>query len=189
MKNKESKTPWPPMRQMPCVHHDARPPGAEVCLLVVHCIALPPGTFGGDAVADFFGGTLDIGAHPYYETLRGLRVSAHFFIHRNGAVLQFVDVRRRAWHAGESVWRGCCNCNDFSLGVELEGDEALPYCDVQYDSLAALVRAAAAHYPNIQVAGHEHIAPGRKNDPGPLFDWQRLFALVGKEYDGRDVGI
>jgi len=177
--------PWPNAVRKPCEHHDARPAGAEVCLLVVHSIALPPGEYGGSAVIDFFGGNLDYNAHPYYEKLRDLRVSAHFFIRRDGEIIQFVDIERRAWHAGESSWRGRSACNDFSVGVELEGDEKDSYTDSQYDSLAALSKAAAARYPGLYITGHSDIAPGRKSDPGPLFDWARLFAMVGEQHDGR----
>jgi AmpD protein len=151
-----------------------------VTLLVVHSISLPPGVYGGRQIEELFTNRLDWDGHPYFDTIRGLQVSAHFLVRRDGEVVQFVSCDRRAWHAGASVWRGRANCNDFSVGVELEGVEGERFEDAQYDALLALARALARRYPIAAVAGHEHIAPGRKADPGPGFDWERLQrALAG----------
>ena len=158
---------------------DARPRGVVPSLVVVHGISLPPRTFGGDGVARLFTNTLDAAAHPYYATLAQLRVSAHFFIRRNGALLQFVPCVARAWHAGVSSWRGRGRCNDFSIGIELEGTDDVAYTSVQYTMLAALLRALKRRYPIEAAVGHSDVAPGRKTDPGPAFDWDRLARLVG----------
>ncbi len=165
---------------IPSPNRDERPAGAAVELLVIHNISLPPGVFGGDAVIDLFLNRLDPRAHPYYETIATLRVSAHFFIRRDGALLQFVPCGMRAWHAGQSSWRGRERCNDFSIGIELEGSDDLAYSDAQYDRLAVLARALHARYPIVASAGHCDIAPGRKTDPGPLFDWHRYFRETAK---------
>ncbi|MCK0510564.1 1,6-anhydro-N-acetylmuramyl-L-alanine amidase AmpD [Aromatoleum buckelii] len=159
-------------------NYDARPAGCEVRLVVVHAISLPPDEFGGPGVSQLFTNALDPAAHPYYATIRDLRVSAHFFIARDGRLMQFVSADRRAWHAGASNWRGRERCNDFSLGIELEGCDTLPFETAQYERLAALVRTLCAHYPIEDVVGHSDIAPGRKTDPGPFFDWERLGALL-----------
>jgi len=153
---------------------DDRPPGTEITLLVIHSISLPPGEFGGEGVVRLFTNTLDWAAHPFYATLRGLRVSAHFLVRRNGAIIQFVPCGRRAWHAGQSSWRGRASCNDFSIGVELEGVDTRPYTERQYARLATLVAALRRRYPITEIVGHSDIAPGRKTDPGPAFDWARL---------------
>jgi AmpD protein len=153
---------------------DDRPPATAITLLVIHGISLPPGRFSGDGVARLFTNTLDWAAHPFYETLRGLRVSAHFFVRRTGEVVQFVACGRRAWHAGPSAWRGRELCNDFSIGVELEGIDTRPYTRRQYLQLARLVIALRRRYPIADVVGHSDIAPGRKTDPGPAFDWERV---------------
>jgi N-acetyl-anhydromuramoyl-L-alanine amidase len=153
---------------------DERPAGTRISLVVVHGIALPPSRFGGDGVARLFTNKLDAGAHPYYATIADLRVSAHFFIRRDGALNQFVPCARRAWHAGQSSWRGRDRCNDFSIGIELEGADDVPYASAQYVVLARLVRALKRRYPIRDVVGHSDIAPGRKTDPGPAFDWQRF---------------
>jgi N-acetyl-anhydromuramoyl-L-alanine amidase len=158
---------------IPSPNKDERPAGMAVELLVIHNISLPPGVFGGDAVIDLFLNRLDPRAHPYYETIAGLRVSAHFFIRRDGALLQFVPCTRRAWHAGQSSWRGRERCNDFSVGIELEGTDDLAFSDAQYERLAALATALYARYPITASVGHSDIAPGRKTDPGPAFDWPR----------------
>jgi len=157
---------------------DARPAGESITLMVIHGISLPPGEFGGDAIQKFFSDTLDCGAHPYFEGLRGLRVSAHFLIRRDGGILQFVPCEQRAWHAGVSRHAGRERCNDFSIGVELEGSDDVAYEDLQYEALARLTRALRKRYPIADVVGHSDIAPGRKTDPGPSFDWQRLRALL-----------
>lgn len=153
---------------------DERPAGAQVSLLVVHNISLPPGEFGGPEVAGLFLNTLDYGSHPWLERLRGLRVSAHFFIRRSGHINQFVSTDRRAWHAGVSRFAGRERCNDFSIGIELEGTDTLPYTDEQYASLRRLTNTLRARYPLVAAQGHEHIAPGRKTDPGSAFDWMRF---------------
>ena len=153
---------------------DARPAGAAITLLVIHNISLPPREFGGDGIAHLFTNALDYAAHPYYRTLAGIRVSAHFLIRRSGELLQFVPCIRRAWHAGDSLWRGHKRCNDFSIGIELEGTDDLPYTEVQYSVLAQLTRGLRSAYPIADIAGHCDIAPGRKTDPGPSFDWQRF---------------
>ncbi len=149
-----------------------------VDLAVVHSISLPPGCFGGDAVRHLFCGTLDCDAHPYFDQLRGLQVSAHFVIRRDGALQQFVSCDRRAWHAGASSWRGRANCNDYSIGIELEGLEGGLFEPVQYHQLARLLRVLSRRYPLADVVGHEHIAPGRKADPGAGFDWALLRRLL-----------
>jgi AmpD protein len=158
---------------------DDRPTGTEITLLVLHGISLPPGEFGGDAVARFFTNTLDWAAHPFYQTLKGLRVSAHFFVRRGGEIVQFVPCGRRAWHAGQSSWRGRERCNDFSIGVELEGSDSRPYTGRQYAQLARLAAALRRRYPITEIVGHSDIAPGRKTDPGPAFDWRRLRPFAG----------
>jgi len=151
-----------------------RPAGAVVDLIVLHSISLPPGQYGGDAVAALFTNQLDWDAHPYFQAIRGLEVSAHFFIRRDGALWQFVDVEQRAWHAGVSCYRGRPQCNDDSIGIELEGLEGDTFTPAQYATLALLCQDVAQHYPIAHIAGHEHIAPGRKRDPGPGFDWPHL---------------
>lgn len=151
-----------------------RPAGATVDLVVLHSISLPPGTYGGDAIERFFMNTLDHTAHPYFETLRGLRVSAHFVLRRDGELMQFVSTRDRAWHAGASAWRGRTDCNDFSVGIELEGLEGEAFEPAQYERLVELLRALRREHPLRGIAGHEHVAPGRKADPGARFDWAGL---------------
>lgn len=153
---------------------DERPPGEAITLLVIHNISLPPGEFGSDAIVRLFTNDLDYAAHPYYRTLDGMRVSAHFLIRRTGELLQFVPCTRRAWHAGVSTWCGRGGCNDYSIGIELEGTDDAPYAEPQYRVLAELVRALRSAYPIADVVGHCDIAPARKTDPGPSFDWPRL---------------
>lgn len=162
----------------PSAHFGPRPAAATVDLLVVHSISLPPGEYGGNAVESLFLGTLDCSLHPYYAQLQGVRVSAHFFIRRTGEVLQFVSCDDRAWHAGASCYRGRNNCNDDSIGIELEGLEGLAFEPTQYASLTTLALSISKHYPLSYVAGHEHIAPGRKADPGAGFDWALLRRLL-----------
>jgi N-acetyl-anhydromuramoyl-L-alanine amidase len=157
---------------------DERPAGSVIDLLVIHNISLPPGQFGGPAIIDLFLNRLDPAAHPYYAAVAALRVSAHFLIRRHGELIQFVPCAKRAWHAGVSCWRGRERCNDFSIGVELEGSDDVPFERAQYEKLAALTRALMARYPIADIAGHSDIAPGRKTDPGPCFDWSRYRALV-----------
>ena len=156
-----------------------RPAGAAIDLVVVHSISLPPGEYGGDAVQRLFTNQLDWDAHPCFGEIRGLQVSAHFFIRRDGALLQFVSCDQRAWHAGRSRYRGREECNDDSVGIELEGLEGDPFEPAQYEALAAVCAALAQRYPIAHVAGHEHIAPGRKRDPGAGFDWALLQRELG----------
>jgi AmpD protein len=159
-------------------NYGPRPAGAAVDLVVVHSISLPPGEYGGDAIEKLFTNRLDWDAHPYFEQIRGLEVSAHFLVRRGGALLQFVSCDARAWHAGASSWRGRTDCNDFSIGIELEGLEGERFEAVQYRALSGLIGALMARYPIDAVAGHEHVAPGRKNDPGAGFEWSRLQTLL-----------
>lgn len=166
---------------VPSPNCDDRPPGCAPELIVVHGISLPPGEFGGPWIEKFFTNSLSPFAHPYFATLRDARVSAHALVRRDGSVVQFVPMGRRAWHAGESSWQGRSGCNDFSIGIELEGTDTTPYEDVQYAVLARLAAGLFDAYPGLQpdaLAGHADIAPGRKTDPGPAFDWPRLRALV-----------
>ncbi len=166
-------------RQLGSPHCDDRPPGTAITLAVIHGIALPPDTFGGDGVLELFAGTLDPAAHPFYAGIAHLRVSAHFFIRRGGELLQFVPCSRVAWHAGVSKWRGRDRCNDYSIGIELEGADDVPYAAPQYTMLARLLVALKRRYPLQAAVGHSDIAPGRKTDPGPAFDWGRLARLTG----------
>ncbi len=161
-------------RRVDSPHCDARPEGCAISLLVVHNISLPPGQFGGPGVEQLFKNRLNPEEHPYYASIQGLRVSAHFFIRREGELIQFVPCILRAWHAGVSNWQGRAGCNDFSIGVELEGTDDTPFDDLQYAVLNRLLAALRAAYPITSVAGHSDIAPGRKTDPGPYFDWARL---------------
>ena len=158
---------------------DERPAGVTIDLLVVHAISLPPGEFGGPEIEALFTNRLDPAAHPYFAGVAGLRVSAHFLIRRDGELVQFVPCARRAWHAGVSWWDGRERCNDFSIGVELEGADDAAFEDAQYATLTALTDALAGAYPLRAVAGHSDVAPGRKTDPGPHFDWPRYRAAVG----------
>jgi N-acetyl-anhydromuramoyl-L-alanine amidase len=158
---------------------NARPPGIEITLAIVHSISLPPGVYGGAHVHSLFTNRLDVAAHSYFAQLEGLRVSAHFFVGRDGAIWQFASCDARAWHAGTSAWRGRENCNDWSIGIELEGLEGERFERVQYRSLARLLLALACRYPLREVVGHEHVAPGRKSDPGARFDWRGVARAVG----------
>lgn len=153
---------------------DARPAGTAPTLVVLHSISLPPGEYGGDAIERLFTNRLDCGAHPYFDSLRGLRVSAHFLVRRDGELLQFVSCDQRAWHAGVSTWRGRENCNHYSIGIELEGLEGTAFEPAQYAQTARLLRTLAARYPIEEAVGHEDVAPGRKHDPGAGFDWPLL---------------
>ena len=165
-------------RCVPSPHHDSRPAGTRVDLLVVHHISLPPGRFSGDAIERLFTGTLDPQSHPAFAELAGLRVSAHFLVRRRGELVQFVGTEQRAWHAGVSAFQGRERCNDFSVGIELEGDGAHPFTAAQYRRLARLTRLIAGRHRLRWVAGHSDIAPGRKHDPGPFFDWPGYLASV-----------
>jgi AmpD protein len=171
-------------RQLLSPHCDARPPGVAPELIVVHGISLPPDEFAGPYIEQLFCGDLDAAAHPYFATVAGLRVSAHLLVRRDGAIAQFVPVLLRAWHAGQSSWQGREACNDFSVGIELEGSDAEPYAPAQYLALAAAIRALCAAWPTLSlqaVVGHSDIAPGRKTDPGASFDWPRLRALLAPQ--------
>ncbi len=161
-------------RRVPSPNCDGRPDGEAIRLIVVHNISLPPGEFGGPGVEQLFTNRLDPAEHPYYAGIRDLRVSAHFFIRRDGELVQFVPCGLRAWHAGASCWRGRERCNDFSIGIELEGTDELPFTDLQYEVLNALLGVLRGAYPIEGIAGHSDIAPGRKTDPGAYFDWGRV---------------
>lgn len=165
-------------RAVPSPNFGPRPGHAPIDLIVVHSISLPPGQYGGPEIEQLFGNRLDWEAHPYFQGIRGLEVSSHFLIRRDGELVQFVSCDDRAWHAGRSCWRGRDNCNDDSIGIELEGLEGDTFEPAQYRTLARLCRQLARHYPIRHVAGHEHIAPGRKQDPGPGFDWAQLRRLT-----------
>ena len=157
---------------------DERPADTTLDLIVVHAISLPPGEFGGSGIEQLFLNRLDPSAHAYYATIVGLKVSAHFLIRRDGALVQFVPCERRAWHAGASIWRGRTRCNDFSIGIEVEGADDVPFENAQYAALSVLTKALQRAYPIADIVGHSDIAPGRKTDPGPHFDWGRFRALL-----------
>ena len=159
---------------VPSPNFDDRPQGSAITLVVVHGISLPPGRFGTGCIEQLFTNALDITADPYFESLSELRVSSHFLIERSGATVQFVSCAMRAWHAGVSTFAGRSRCNDYSVGIELEGTDDQPYEDAQYISLNSLLLRLVATYPVCAVVGHSEIAPGRKTDPGPCFDWTRL---------------
>lgn len=166
----------------PSPNGDPRPEGEVPSLLVIHNISLPPGRFGGGEIIDFFCNRLDADAHPYFRDIADLRVSAHLLIDRGGRMIQFVSFLERAWHAGVSCFEGRERCNDFSIGIELEGTDTLPFTDAQYSSLAQVTRTLMQSYPAItpeRIRGHSDIAPGRKTDPGEAFDWCRYRALLG----------
>ncbi|MGB0662343.1 MAG: 1,6-anhydro-N-acetylmuramyl-L-alanine amidase AmpD [Pontibacterium sp.] len=167
-------------RQCPSPNFNQRPQETPISLLVVHNISLPPNEFGGGYVHSFFQNQLDPSAHPYFETIAQLQVSAHLFVERTGEVTQFVNLNDRAWHAGRSSFEGLPECNDYSIGIELEGGDDIAYTQVQYQVLSALYEAIAAAYPAItkqRITGHSDIAPGRKTDPGPAFDWQHFLSM------------
>ena len=169
-------------RHSPSPNFNERPGGCEISLLVIHNISLPPGEFGGSWIDDLFHNRLDPDAHPYFSEIEGLEVSAHCLIRRDGEIIQYVSFDKRAWHAGHSSYCGIDNCNDFSIGIELEGTDEDPFTDAQYESLAALTAAIRKSYPSItdeRVVGHSDIAPGRKTDPGFAFDWDRYRKLAG----------
>ncbi|MBL8320129.1 MAG: 1,6-anhydro-N-acetylmuramyl-L-alanine amidase AmpD [Burkholderiaceae bacterium] len=165
---------WHRAEPRPSPNANERPDPGKVNLVVLHSISLPPGEHGGPYIEQLFLNRLDWDAHPYFLSIRGLEVSAHFLIRRTGKLLQFVSCDRRAWHAGRSSWRGRDNCNDYSVGIELEGMEGTRFARAQYDMLASLLRALARQYPIAEIVGHEHVAPARKHDPGAGFDWSRL---------------
>jgi AmpD protein len=169
-------------------HFDARPAGVAPDLIVVHGISLPPGEFGGPWIERLFTTGLPPDAHPYFAALAGLRVSSHLVVGRDGGLTQYVKFTDRAWHAGQSAYGGRTACNDFSIGIELEGTDSVPYEPAQYDALAGAIAALCAAYPSLsseRVVGHDEIAPGRKTDPGPAFDWQRARRLIAEAVRGR----
>ena len=166
-----------PVKYRPSPYHDDRPLDTVIDMIVIHGISLPPGEFDSQAIESFFCGHLDMSLHPFYETIRDLRVSAHLLIKRSGEMIQFVPSSKRAWHAGESYFQGKTRCNDFSIGIELEGTDDMPYEVIQYEQLASVMKVLMANYPAItkdRIVGHCDIAPGRKSDPGPLFNWHYL---------------
>lgn len=168
-------------RQVPSPNFNERPNGAVIDLLVIHNISLPPGQYGGPEVEAFFLNQLDSTAHPYFEKIADVEVSAHFFIRRDGELVQFVSIEDRAWHAGQSCFAAQDNCNDYSIGVELEGTDHEPYSEAQYQTLLALTEELHQSYPSItaqRITGHEHIAAGRKTDPGPAFDWAHYLSKL-----------
>jgi AmpD protein len=177
----------PGLAHRPSPNADERPEAGLVDLLVVHNISLPPGEFGGRYIDDLFLNRLDPGAHPYFTGIARLRVSAHLLIRRSGEAVQFVALDRRAWHAGDSCFEGRDRCNDFSVGIELEGSDDQPFTDRQYTRLAEVTTKIRHHYPAIRdtnIVGHSDIAPARKTDPGPAFDWARFRALVAIAAEG-----
>ena len=165
--------------QIPSPNCDERPEGTPITLLVLHGISLPPGEFGGPGIVELFTNRLDPAAHPYYRKIAKLRVSSHFLIRRDGALVQFVPCEKRAWHAGESSWRGRHGCNDFSIGIELEGTDDSPYETAQYSTLSRLSRGLSRRYGITDAARHSDVAPGRKTDPGESFDWARYRRMAG----------
>lgn len=173
---------WRHAKRLRSPNFNARPGGEAPSLAIVHSISLPPGEYGGDAVRRLFTNRLDTAEHPYYARLEGVRVSAHFFVRRDGRVVQFVSCDERAWHAGDSRWSGREGCNDWSVGIELEGLEGEAFASAQYRSLQRLLRALAARYPVREVVGHEHVAPGRKQDPGRRFRWRWLARALGAHW-------
>jgi AmpD protein len=168
-------------RRVPSPNCDERPGACAPSLIVVHGISLPPGEYGGPWIDALFTNRLDPAAHPYFEQIRELRVSTHLLVRRDGELVQYVPFSQRAWHAGASCYRGRGACNDFAIGIELEGEDEVPYEQIQYQVLAGLIRLLRAHFPDIDaddIVGHSDIAPGRKSDPGPAFDWLRLRTLL-----------
>ena len=166
-------------KHMPSPNFGPRPVGATIDLIVLHSISLPPGQYGGPEIEALFTNTLDWDAHPYFQQIKGAEVSAHFLIRRDGALIQFVSCDDRAWHAGKSCYQGRDNCNDFSIGIELEGLEGHTFEAPQYQTLVTLCTAIAEHYKLQSITGHEHVAPERKQDPGPGFDWELLQQSLG----------
>jgi AmpD protein len=165
-------------RFIPSPNFDERPEGSGISLLVIHNISLPPNEYGGDGIIELFTNRLDPGEHPYYQSIKDLKVSSHFLVRRDGELIQFVPCTRRAWHAGASAWQGRERCNDFSIGIELEGSDFERFTAAQYKTLGQLTKALRAAYPIADVVGHSDIAPGRKTDPGPYFDWARYRSAV-----------
>ena len=168
------------MRIVDSPNFDDRPPGTEITLVVLHSISLPPGEYGGEAIERFFTNCLDPAAHPYFRDICSLQVSSHFLVRRDGEVVQFVPPDKRAWHAGVSCWRGRERCNDFSIGIELEGTDDDAFTAAQYQSLVSVIRKLQQQFPIRDIAAHSEIAPGRKTDPGPRFDWTRLLQSLAR---------
>ena len=178
-----------PARQCLSPNRDPRPADSCLDMIVLHGISLPPGEFGGKEIESLFLNQLDWNAHPYFGEIRGMEVSAHLLIRRDGELIQFVPFTERAWHAGESHFRGRSRCNDFSIGIELEGEDDTPYDERQYRVLPAVLQAVLQAYPGLsarELAGHCDIAPGRKSDPGPAFDWLRLYDALGETIENKD---
>lgn len=172
-----------PVLFKPSPHADQRPPGIDIDLIVIHCISLPKGEFGTDNIERFFCGELDFTLHPTFAVIADLRVSSHLLIKRDGQVVQFVPFHQRAWHAGKSMFKAKSACNDFSIGIELEGTDDTHFTSAQYQQLAKIIPLLMQHYPHIKtdhIVGHEHIAPTRKTDPGSFFDWAYLHSLLRK---------
>ncbi len=170
---------YKPARWVTSPNFGPRPLPDDITLALIHSISLPPGEYGGDEIERLFTNQLDWSAHPYFEQIRGTEVSSHFVIRRDGELVQFVSVSDRAWHAGRSSWRGRDNCNDYAVGIELEGLEDHPFETAQYQALSKLIDALSQRWPIQAIAGHEHVAPGRKRDPGQAFDWPLLQSLLG----------
>lgn len=166
------------VRHIPSPNFDARPEGIQVDLIVIHNISLPPGQFGGDGIIELFTNQLNPDEHPYYRDIYQMRVSSHFLIRRDGEVIQFISCNDRAWHAGISQWKGRERCNDFSIGIEIEGTDYQAFESQQYDAAAKLSQLLYRHYAIMNVTGHSNIAPERKTDPGPFFDWDTYFKLL-----------
>ena len=160
--------------QIDSPNHDSRPLNQKISLIVIHCISLPPNKFGNSYIEDFFKNDLDISQHAYFKKIKDLKVSSHFLIKRKGELIQFVSCLKKAWHAGESVWKNKKNCNDFSIGIELEGSDIIKYEDIQYKVLLKLLKSLRMKYPVTDIVGHSDIAPGRKTDPGHFFDWNLI---------------
>ena len=178
-----------PARQCLSPNRDARPDGTTLDMVILHGISLPPGNFGGGEIEALFLNQLDWGAHPYFAEITGLKVSAHLLVRRDGELVQFVPFSERAWHAGESRFRGRGCCNDFSIGIELEGEDSTAYDDRQYQVLAAVLMALSQAYPELsprEFAAHSDVAPGRKSDPGPAFDWLRLYDALGDSLEHKN---
>ncbi len=175
-----------PARLCRSPNRDDRPADVTLDAIILHGISLPPGQFGGTEIEDLFLNQLDWDTHPYFGEIRGMEVSAHLLIRRDGELVQFVPFTERAWHAGASSFRGRARCNDFSIGIELEGEDETPYDDQQYAVLPKVLQALCSAYPNLsprELAGHCDVAPGRKSDPGPAFDWLRLYDALGEQLE------
>lgn len=180
---------YAPAKAVPSPNFGPRPANSCIDLIILHSISLPPGEYGGQAVQELFTNQLDWDAHPYFQNIRGLEVSSHFFIRRDGELLQFVSCNKRAWHAGQSCWQGQENCNDYSVGIELEGLEGSTFAPAQYSCLQKLCQALSQHHPIRHLVGHEHVAPMRKFDPGSGFDWHWLSEALGWSQHPQNTGL